>query len=264
MACKTYKAYKICYFDARSGVSGDMVVGALAGAGADFSILAEGLDSLKTRATFSLVQVWRAGVMANRFIMQCPESLGERRLSQMMGAIDASWLPDAVKQRAAAVLARLAGAWAYVHETDIHSVRLPETEAIGLLCDIVAACHALFLLGIERICSSPLNTGSGTVSTSKGELPIPTPTTARLLARVPCYALGPRAELTTPTGAALMSTLARRFGPMPPMAVGSSGYGAGGRDFAGHSNVLRAVIGCAVRRRSLGFPEDRMVACGGE
>ena len=115
------------------------------------------------------------------------------------------------------------------------------------ICDIVGACIALELLGVEAVYCSAVNVGSGTVNTEHGVMPVPAPATAELLIGRPVYARGPDVELTTPTGAAIATTLAADFGPMPPMAILSAGYGAGDKDFTEHANVLRAVIGATTQ-----------------
>jgi uncharacterized protein (DUF111 family) len=157
--------------------------------------------------------------------------------------IEASTLPDLAKQNAVAVFTRLGEAEAKTHGVPIEKVHLHEIGAVDSICDIVGACHALALLGVERIVCSPPNTRSGTVNTEQGVLPVPTPTTSRLLAGAPVYARGPEAELTTPTGAALVATLSQGSRSLPAMTLQCSGYGAGDRDFSEHANVLRVLIG---------------------
>jgi pyridinium-3,5-bisthiocarboxylic acid mononucleotide nickel chelatase len=115
--------------------------------------------------------------------------------------------------------------------------------AADSIADIVGACLAFDLLGVDRIVCSPVNVGSGTVKTEHGILPVPAPATARLLTGVPVYARGPELELTTPTGAAVAVTLAESFGVLPPMTVSRMGFGAGGHDFPEHANVLRVILG---------------------
>jgi len=141
------------------------------------------------------------------------------------------------------VFQRLGEAEARVHGVDVEKVHFHEVGAVDSIADIVGACVALDLLGIDEIRVSALNVGSGTVKTEHGILPVPAPATAALLMGKPIYARGPEMELTTPTGAALVATLASGFGAMPPMTIDSMGYGAGDRDFKDHANVLRALIG---------------------
>ena len=125
----------------------------------------------------------------------------------------------------------------------IEKVHFHEVGALDSIADIVGTCIAFDLLGIERIYCSPLNLGSGTVEAAHGVMPVPAPATAALVQGIPTYSDGPAAELTTPTGAAIVTTLADEFGTMPAMRIGSVGYGAGDRDFKKRPNLLRAVIG---------------------
>jgi pyridinium-3,5-bisthiocarboxylic acid mononucleotide nickel chelatase len=141
------------------------------------------------------------------------------------------------------VFQRLGEAEAKVHGIPLAKVHFHEVGAVDSICDIVGACAGFHLLGVDAIYSSALNVGSGTVLTEHGVLPVPAPATAELLSGKPIYARGPAVELTTPTGAAIATTLARDFGPLPPMRIASTGYGAGDKDFAEHANVLRVLVG---------------------
>jgi hypothetical protein len=159
--------------------------------------------------------------------------------------IDQAELPDRAKENAARVFTRLGEAEATVHGVPIEKVHFHEVGAADSIADIVGACLGLELLGVEAVYCSPINTGSGTVNTEHGVLPVPAPATAALLAGKPVYAAGPAKELTTPTGAAIVSTLALDFGPLPAMTVSATGYGAGGHDFPEQANVLRILVGDA-------------------
>jgi uncharacterized protein (TIGR00299 family) protein len=125
----------------------------------------------------------------------------------------------------------------------VEKVHFHEVGAVDSICDIVGACVALDLLGVSELYCSRINVGSGTVETEHGTLPVPAPATTELLIGKPVYAAGPMTELTTPTGAALVSTLAKGFGAMPPLKVLAQGYGAGDKDFPMQANVLRVLIG---------------------
>jgi len=157
--------------------------------------------------------------------------------------IDGAPLTGRVKQMSTAVFQKLGEAEAKVHAMPIEKVHFHEVGAVDSICDIVGACYCFDALGVDSIWSGPLNLGSGTVNTDHGVLPVPAPATAELVFGKPVYSRGPQMELTTPTGAALVSTLAERFDVMPAMAITASGYGAGTRDFPGQANVLRALIG---------------------
>jgi uncharacterized protein (TIGR00299 family) protein len=234
---------KICYLDAFSGISGDMTVGALVDAGADSAALIASLDSLGTGAKFRFEKTVRRGIAASKFHVTAGEGKQHRHLHDILHLIDKSALPDGVKQNATAVFQRLGAAEGKVHGISIEKVHFHEVGAVDSICDIVGACAAIQLVGARAIYCSAVNVGSGTVKTEHGILPVPAPATAELLAGKPIYARGPSVELTTPTGAAIAATLAADFGPLPPMRIVATGYGAGDRDFPEHANVLRVLIG---------------------
>ena len=222
---------RLCYIDAFSGISGDMTVGALLDAGADFTALAEALSSLGTGATFRFERTKRRGMAAGKFYVEATDSKAHRHLHHIEKIIGDSGLPVRVKENSIAVFRRLAQSESRMHATTIEKVHFHEVGAVDSICDIVGACFCLDNLGVEAVHCSPINVGSGTVRTEHGVLPVPAPATADLLIGKPIYARGPEVELTTPTGAAIVSTLAGGFGPMPPMAITAAGYGAGERSF---------------------------------
>lgn len=234
---------KICYLDAFSGISGDMLVGALADAGADTAALCGALNALGTGTVYEFEKTKRRGIAATKFHVRCGEQHGHRHLSHILEMIEKAALPERVKRNASAVFNRLGEAEARVHQVPVERVHFHEVGAVDSISDIVGACLGFELLGVERICCSPVNLGSGTVKTEHGILPVPAPATAALLEGKPVYARGPALELTTPTGAAIAATLASSFGPLPPMRISATGYGAGGHDFPEHANVLRAIVG---------------------
>jgi len=233
----------ICYLDAFSGISGDMTIGALLDAGADFGALSDGLGQLGTGAQFRVEKTRRGAISASKFHVEGGEAKAHRHLHHILAMIDKTSLPGPVKQNATRVFQRLGEAEAAVHDVPIEKVHFHEVGAVDSICDIVGACLCLDLLGVDTLVSSALNVGSGTVKTEHGLLPVPAPATAMLLKDKPVYVRGPQLELTTPTGAAIAVTLAEEFGAMPAMTVRAIGYGAGDRDFPEHANVLRAVIG---------------------
>jgi pyridinium-3,5-bisthiocarboxylic acid mononucleotide nickel chelatase len=168
---------------------------------------------------------------------------GHHSLAEIERYIDRSELSAAGKARAVALFHRLAEAEAAIHQMSIDEIHLHEVGAVDSIVDIVGAVFAMEYLGIERVVASPLNVGSGTVTCAHGEFPVPAPATVRLLKGAPVYARGVATELTTPTGALLVTDYAQSFGPMPAMRVDAIGYGAGAKDFPGHPNVLRVVVG---------------------
>ena len=234
---------KICYLDAFSGISGDMTVGALLDAGADEGTLLRTLESLGTGATFRVEKTKRRGIAASKFHVQGGDAKTHRHLPHIVDIIGEASLPGRAKEMATAVFRLLGKAEAKIHDVVIEKVHFHEVGAVDSICDIIGACVGFELLGVDAIYSSALNVGSGTVKTEHGILPVPAPATAELLAGKPIYARGPATELTTPTGAAIVAALATDFGPLPPMRITATGYGAGDKDFPEHANVLRALIG---------------------
>jgi pyridinium-3,5-bisthiocarboxylic acid mononucleotide nickel chelatase len=232
-----------CYFDCFSGIAGDMAVGALADAGANQQAIQAAIISLQIGADVSFEKVKRGGISATQFHVKWEEQKSHRHLSGIVKIIERGALSDRARANALAVFRKLAEAEALCHDVPIEKVHFHEVGAVDSISDIVGACVALDQLDISEVYCSPVNTGSGTVNTEHGILPVPAPATARLLIGAPVYAQGPTMELTTPTGAALATTLARSFGPLPPMRVARTGHGAGSRDFPGQPNVLRVILG---------------------
>ncbi|MBV8069150.1 MAG: nickel pincer cofactor biosynthesis protein LarC [Acidobacteriaceae bacterium] len=234
---------KICYFDAFSGISGDMTVGALVDAGADWEALESALRSLKLEASFRLEKTKRRGIAASKFSVDFEEQKKHRHLPQIEKIIAGADLPPRAQQNAIAVFRRLGEAEAKSHDVPLEKVHFHEVGAVDSISDIVGACVALELLGVGEVWGSRINVGSGTANTEHGVLPVPTPATAELLKGRDVYSAGPETELTTPTGAALLTTLSNGFGGVPALRVLSQGFGAGDKDFTTHANVLRVLIG---------------------
>jgi uncharacterized protein (TIGR00299 family) protein len=235
---------KTCYLDAFSGISGDMTVGALIDAGAPAEPLIAALDGLGVGASFAVEKTKRGGIAATKFrvtLSDVPHK--HRHLHHILDLIQRAPIAQRARRNASAIFEKLGQAEAQVHGVGIEKVHFHEVGAADSIADIVGACVALDALGVEEVRASAINTGSGTVKTEHGVLPVPAPATANLLAGKPIYARGPEFELTTPTGAAIAATLASGFGPLPPMRITSTGYGAGDRDFPGQPNVLRVLIG---------------------
>ncbi len=234
---------QICYLDAFSGLSGDMLVGALADAGADTDVLSSALRSIDPHADISFEKTRRREIGATKFRVSVSKSPRHRNLTGILQMIESAALPDAVKQTSTQVFQKLAEAESAIHQRPLERVHFHEVGAVDSIADIVGTCLGFHLLGIQRIVCSPVNLGSGTVKTEHGLLPVPAPATAALLNGKPVYARGPELELTTPTGAAVVAALADDFGTMPAMTIGRIGYGAGDHDFRAHANVLRVVLG---------------------
>jgi uncharacterized protein (TIGR00299 family) protein len=165
---------------------------------------------------------------------------GLKEIREIIGKADIS---DGAKRSAIAIFETLGAAEAKIHNTDIEKVHFHEVGAVDAMVDIVCAAVGAEALGVDEIVCSPLNVGGGTVNCAHGVLPVPVPATVELLQGAPVYSSGIQVELVTPTGAAIVKTLAKRFAPFPAMTIEKSGYGAGTRDFPGHANVVRLTIG---------------------
>jgi uncharacterized protein (TIGR00299 family) protein len=166
-----------------------------------------------------------------------------RGLTEIRGIISAASISIGAKKTAISIFEALGRAEAKIHNTSIESVHFHEVGAVDALVDIVCAAVGAETLGVDEIICSPLNVGGGMVTCAHGTFPIPAPATVELLKGAPVYSSGLQAELVTPTGAAIVKTLASRFASFPEMKIEKSGYGAGSRDFPGHPNVVRLTVG---------------------
>lgn len=237
---------KLAYFDCFSGASGDMILGALIDAGLDFAQLESELAQLGVSGyRLGASKITKQGFAATQFevTLEDTEHQPHRHLHHIAKIIDDSRLSETVKTRAKDVFGRLARAEAEVHGTTIEKVHFHEVGALDAIVDVVGTCIGLEILGIETIQASAIPTGSGTVECDHGVMPVPAPATANLLMGVPLAGTDEVGELTTPTGAAILTTLSSRFGPLPAMTIGAMGYGAGRRDGQHRPNVLRVIIG---------------------
>jgi uncharacterized protein (TIGR00299 family) protein len=234
---------KICYFDPFSGISGDMTVGALLDAGADWVTLQRALQSLQLPASFTFEKTKRKGIAAGKFSVSHQEQKKHRHLPFIQKLIGTADLTETARKNALAVFDKLAEAESKSHDVPVDKVHFHEVGAIDSICDIVGACVALDSFGVSEVHCGRINVGSGTVETEHGTLPVPAPATTELLKDKPIYSAGPATELTTPTGAAILAALATNFGAVPPMRVLSQGFGAGDKDFPMQANVLRVLIG---------------------
>ncbi|MGB6473006.1 MAG: nickel pincer cofactor biosynthesis protein LarC [Candidatus Sulfotelmatobacter sp.] len=174
-----------------------------------------------------------------------------RGLTEIRGIISAAAISASSKKTAIAIFEALGAAEAKIHDTSIEDVHFHEVGAVDAMVDIVCAAVGAEGLGVDEIICSPLNVGGGMVECAHGTFPVPAPATVELLKDAPVYSSGLQAELVTPTGAAIVKTLAQRFAAFPEMKIEKSGYGAGSRDFLGHPNVVRLVIGEATATASL-------------
>ncbi len=235
----------IAYLDAFSGISGDMVVGALIDLGVPLAYLKRELKKLDMdgyRLTAETVK--RSGITATQFGVHITKKQKSRDYAVIRRLIETSKLDAAVKETALAIFKKIAEAEAKVHSQSVEKVHFHEVGAVDSIVDITAAALAFHRLDITRFACSPIPTGSGLVDTMHGMMPVPAPATILLLKGIPLTPDATRIELTTPTGAAIVSALAENFGPMPAMKPRVVGYGAGTKIRQDRvPNLFRIVLG---------------------
>ena len=252
---------KIAYFDCFAGVSGDMTLGALLDAGLDLDQLKIELKKLPLDGYhISAEKVMKKGISGTKFDVHLEDHdhtheqdhhhhhahghhhQPHRGLKEIREIIESSTLDAKIKETALAVFTRLGEAEAKIHNKTVDEIHFHEVGAVDSIVDIVGAAIGLHLLGIDQVITSKIHIGTGTVECAHGTLPVPAPATLALLKDAPVHPTGIEAELVTPTGAAIMTTLVDRFGSAPPMTIQSIGYGAGYHDLP-IANVLRVTIG---------------------
>jgi len=272
---------RIGYLDCFSGISGDMMLGALVDAGVTFAHFEETVAALNVGARLEMRKVSRGGITGTKVDVIVPgqsapspthshshaeadhthgtHSHGghahephshsastlapHRHLSSILAIIHSAPLTERVKSLSARAFQLLGEVEAKIHSIPVESVHFHEVGAVDTIVDIVCAAAGCEALGVDRWLASALNVGSGTVVCQHGTLPVPAPATLALLADAPIYAAGPPMERVTPTGAAVLRMLEVCYEPLPAMRIKTSGYGAGGRDTPGEPNLLRLLIG---------------------
>ena len=237
----------VAWWHCFSGIAGDMAFGSLLDAGADLDEVTVGLESLHLDGWHIEAQkTTRSGLSATRLIVEVdPEKdVAERTWGIIRGVLEnAAGLPERARRRAQKVFAGLAAVEGSLHGTSPEEVHFHEVGGLDALIDVIGTCLALESLDVASVCASTVAVGTGTVRAAHGVLPNPAPAVVRLLTGAPVHGTSQTAELTTPTGAALLAGLEASFGPLPPMKVTASGYGAGRRDPPGMPNVLQVVLG---------------------
>jgi len=250
------------YLDCSSGISGDMFLAALLDAGLDARHLLDELKKLslgfyKLKRTRAL----RGGIVGTRWEVEVGPDQPHRKLGDIEELIGKAALSDGVKEKSLKIFHRLAEVEGKLHNQPPAEIHFHEVGAVDAIIDIVGACVGLEALEISELICSPLNVGSGRTEAAHGSLPVPAPATAELLKDIPIYSSGVEGELVTPTGAAIVSTLAASFGPFPSFKIERIGYGAGAKEFPKHPNVVRIFIGERLEaiKPEAGKPGDELV-----
>src|SRR5260370_2873940 len=266
---------RIASLDCFSGISGDMFLGALVDAGVSPKVLENTVTALNIGARLEISRVERGGIAATKVDVYAngekdlPREVfweqeeahshphvqehGDshehhhhgygRNLADIRKIIEKTAIGSAAKATAIRIFDALGEAEAEIHNTSIEQVHFHEVGSVDAMVDIVCAAVGAESLAVEEWICSPLNVGGGTVKCAHGTLPVPAPATLKLLQDAPVYSSGQQVELVTPTGAAIVKTLSRRFAPFPAMRIEQAGYGAGTREFPEHPNLLRLTIG---------------------
>lgn len=253
----------VAWFHCFSGVAGDMALGALLDAGADIDAINASLKHLPI-AGWSLAKerTQRNGIGATRALVAVEDTTHERSFADIRTLLAEAGLPPRVHARAFAAFSALAEVEAAIHNMSVDDIHFHEVGSLDAIVDVIGVCAALEDLGVDAVYCSPIAQGLGTVRADHGILPNPVPAVVGLLARAnaPTYGLELPMELTTPTGAALMTTLATAFGPIPSMTVEHIGYGAGGRTMAERPNLVQVVIGQQTPASNSGVPVVQLAA----
>jgi uncharacterized protein (TIGR00299 family) protein len=231
------------HFDCFSGISGDMTLGALIDAGVDPQAVRRGIDSLGLPVRLEVERVRKGGFAATRVRVEAPEEHEHRHLPEVEEILRRGALTEKQRDLALRIFRRLAEAEAAAHGMPLEKVHFHEVGALDSIADIAGSAIALDLLGAERITSRSVPTGSGMVQCAHGLMPVPAPGTAELLRGVPLAPSPVRAELTTPTGAAILTTVVQQWQEAPALTVERIGHGAGERDFVEQPNLLRVFVG---------------------
>jgi uncharacterized protein (TIGR00299 family) protein len=234
---------RVAYFDCFSGISGDMTLGALVDAGVDPRAIQSATGALGLPCEVSFETVRRGGFRATHAKVVAPHEHVHRHLHQIEAIIDHAGLTPRQVDLAKRIFRRLGAAEAAVHGVPIETIHFHEVGAVDSIVDIVGAAVGLDLLGVDRFEASPVPTGRGSVRAAHGRMPLPAPGTAELLKGVPLAESVSEIELTTPTGAAILTTIAQAFGPLPAMTIEAIGLGAGSRELAEQANILRLFVG---------------------
>jgi uncharacterized protein (TIGR00299 family) protein len=237
----------LCYFDCKSGISGDMTLGALLDLGVPLQLLNNAVKSVIENVDIESETVSRKGFRATLAKVITPHEHVHRHLSDILAMIErghqSGGLSEKVAESASNIFRLIAEAEAFVHGVEIEKIHFHEVGAADSIADITGAAFGFAHLGIEKIYASAVPTGSGEIEIAHGKCSVPAPATAELLRGIPIAASDIPFELTTPTGAAILKYYAKQFGSVPSMTIHKTGVGAGGRDLSEQANILRVLLG---------------------
>lgn len=259
MTASNITGRNIAWFHCFSGIAGDMALGSLIDAGAAIDEVRELLGQLPVEGWELLAEpVLRGGIAATSVTVATEETSVVRTAAHIVALIEEARLPERVRARALATFDALAHAEGKLHRRSPDKVHFHEVGGLDAIVDVVGTCAALEILGIDEVYSSPVATGLGTVKSAHGIIPNPAPATVALLVDAPTYGIDVDLELTTPTGAALLATLVKGWGPMPAMTVAASGFGAGDADLVDRPNLTQVVLGTKAAELATGQPVTQL------
>ena len=236
---------KFLYFDATSGLSGDMILGALLDLGVPKTLFLEKMAGLNLPVDIIISETVRSSLRGLKVDVSVKKSKHSkaRKWKDVEGLLNSSSFSNDIKKKSLSIFKKLFQAESHVHGHSFHLTHLHEAGADDAIVDIVGCCFLADYLNIDTFYSSPLNVGQGWVKTSHGMLPVPPPAVAELLKNIPVYSAWTKNELVTPTGAAIVATLVKIFLSFPEMKYEKIGYGAGSKDFPEIPNILRVFLG---------------------
>ncbi len=246
-SAKGSSSERLAWFHCFAGIAGDMALGSLLDAGADISEVQALLGRLPLHGWHLRAEpVLRSGIAATRAVVEVTDDVVVRTHSHIIGLIEAARLPDRVAHRSLDTFATLAEVEGRLHRRSPEHVHFHEVGSHDTVIDVVGTAAALEVLGIDRVTASSVATGTGTVRGAHGYLPNPSPAVVQLLHGIPTWGRDITLELTTPTGAAILASMAASFGALPPMRIAATGFGAGKADIDGLLNCTQVVVGEAL------------------
>jgi len=243
------KTLRTAYFDCYSGISGDMILGALVDLGVDIKDIRKALKGIDLKGyKLQAKKIQRNGLACTQITVAIEKrkhqhSHPHRSFTNIKKLIERSGLSSKVKKNSIEIFKRIAKVEAQIHNTTIEKIHFHEVGGIDSIVDIVGGVWAIESLKLDKIYSSGLNIGEGFVDCAHGRLPVPAPATLKLLKGIPVFSTGVKTELTTPTGAALIGFYADKFQSVPEMTITEDGYGAGSRIISAMPNLLRVMVG---------------------